>query len=218
MILRILLRKDLARELRGKEGIAAGLVLVALFLVLDLWTFPSLADAPRAATAALWTPVVFAAAAVAGRGMAAEVDRGTIEWLRSLPVGLGLHGLSRTIVDTALLVLLAMTTLLLVTLLFALPGAAPIAVVLLLGAVGLGVVGSLAGALAAQATAREVLLPILIVPVVAPLLLSGVNATIGLLAGATLADMTAPLLVMAGFDLIASGVAAFLWPVALESD
>lgn len=218
MSLSALLWKDLRRELRGKEGLAAGIVLVVLFLVLDLWAFTDLSTEPRTATIVLWVPVVFAAAAVAGRGMATEVDRGTMEWLRSLPVGRGLHGLSRTLIDGGLAGIIATFTLLLASLLWgiALPG--PLWVLVALGVVGLATVGSLAGGLAAHASAREVLLPILIVPVLAPLLMAGVQGTIVVLAGGAWSDVTAPLLIMAGFDLVAIGVAWLLWPIVLEGD
>lgn len=218
MSLRLLVAKDLRREGRAKEGIGAGLVLVALFLVLDLWIFPDLRGEPRAATAALWVPLLFGAAAIAGRGMASEVDRGTIEWLRSLPVGHGLHGASRTIVDTAMLALLAGATLLLMRLLFGVALDPSLILVLALAVVGLGIIGTLAGGLAAQATARDVMLPILLVPVAAPLLLAGVQATIALLAAGTFDDVRTPLLLMLGYDLVAAGVAAFLWPVIMEGD
>ncbi len=218
MSLRVLLAKDFRREGRSKEGLAAGLVLVTLFLVLDVWIFPTLQGEVRAATAVLWMPLVFGAAAMAGRGMASEFDRGTLDWLRSMPVDHGLHGLSRTIVDAVILAILAIVTVALAAALFGIGLSWPLALVFLLGVLGLAIIGTLAGALAAQATAREVLLPILVVPVAAPLLLAGVQATMALLAGAGIGAITAPLLLMAGFDLVAAGVAAFLWPVIMEGD
>lgn len=218
MSLQALLWKDLRRELRGKEGLAAGLVLVVLFLLLDLWAFTDLSGEPRTAAIVLWVPVVFAGAAVAGRGMATEVDRGTMEWLRSLPVGRGLHGLSRTLIDGALTATIAALTLGLAALLWGIPLTGALWLLLGLGVIGLATIGSLAGGIAAHASAREVLLPILIVPVLAPLLQAGVQGTITILAGGGLTDVTAPLLILAGYDLVAIGVAWLLWPIVLEGD
>ncbi len=141
-----------------------------------------------------------------------------MEWLRGLPVGHGMHGLSRTLVDGALGLFVATTTLLLASLLFAVPLTGPLWIIMALGVVGLTVVGSLAGGLAAHASAREVLLPILIVPVVAPLLMACVQGTITILAGGTWADVSAPLLIAVGYDLVAVGVAWLLWPIVLEGD
>lgn len=218
MSLTALLWKDVRRELRGKEGLAAGLVLVALFLVLDLWAVNELSTEPRTAALVLWTPITFAVAAVVGRGMATETDRGTMEWLRSLPVGHGLHGLSRTLVDLGLTFLVAASTLVLAALLFAIPLSAPLWAIMALGTIGLTVVGSLSGGIAAHASAREVLLPILMVPVLAPLLLACVQGTITVLGGGSWGDLNAPLLIAVGYDLVAIGVAWLLWPIVLEGD
>jgi ABC-type transport system involved in cytochrome c biogenesis permease component len=218
MSLQILLWKDLRRELRGKEGLAAGLVLVALFLMLDLWAFNDLSQEPRTAAAILWTPLVFATAAIVGRGMATEVDRGTMEWLRSLPISPGLTGLSRTLIDGALALFIAMVTVFFASLLFTIPVSMPLLVVMLLGIVGLVTVGALTGGLAAHASAREVILPIMLVPVVAPLLMACMQATITVLAGGTWSDIRAPLLIAGGFDLVAAGTAWLLWPIIVEGD
>ncbi len=218
MMLRMLLWKDLRRELRGKEGIAAGLVLVALFLTLDLWAFNDLSTQPAAAAVVLWTPIVFATAALVGRGMATEVDRGTMEWLRSLPGSLGLHGLSRTLIDGTMALLIAIFTAGLATLLFDIALSAPVWLFLLLGIIGLVTVGSLVAGLAAHASAREVLLPILLVPVAAPLLMACVEGTMAALNGGNLSDVRAPLLIAIGYDLVVAGVAWLLWPIVLEGD
>lgn len=218
MSLVALLWKDARREFRQKEGIQAGLVLVLLFLLLDLFAFPTLADAPRAAAAALWVPLLFGAAAVAGRGFAAENDLATIDLLRAIPSPLGNHGWSRTILHAGLLSILAAATLGLTAALFAVPLTLPLVAMAILAVAGLAIVGTLASAIAAQARSREVLLPLLMVPVLAPLLQAGVEATILALEGATLGQVRVPLLLMAGYDLLAAGVAWLLWPLVLEGD
>lgn len=213
-----LLWKDARRELRGKEAIQAGGVLVGLFLVLDLFAFRSLEGEARAAAAVLWTPVLYATAAMVGRGLASEHDRGTIHLLRSAAVPVAWHGWSRTLVHAVLVLLLAAFTVLLVAALFAVPLSPVLWAAMALAAIGLTVVGTLASGLAAQARARETLLPILLLPVLAPLLQSGIAATLGALGGASLVEMRAPLLLLAGYDVAAIGVAWLLWPAVLEAD
>ena len=213
-----ILWKDARRELRQKEGLQAGLVLVLLFLLLDLFAFPTLADAPRAAAAALWVPLLFGAAAVAGRGFAAENDLGTIDLLRAIPAPLGHHGWSRTALHAGLLALLAFATVALLAALFAVPLTVALLAIAGLAVVGLAIVGTLASAIAAQARSREVLLPMLMVPVLAPLMQAGLEATIQALQGATIDQVRVPLLLMAGYDLLAAGVAWLLWPMVLEGD
>lgn len=213
-----LLWKDARREARGKEGLQAALVLAALFLLLDLFAFKALDGEPRVAAAVVWTPLVFATAALVARGFAHEADRGTLVLLRSAPVPLAWHGWSRTLVHLVLVAVLAAGTLALAVGLFALPVNAALLVAVALGVPGLAIAGTLASALVAQARMRDALLPVLLVPVLAPLLQAGVEATRLALSGAGLADVRAPLLLLVAYDLVAAGVAALLWPSLLEAE
>lgn len=214
----VLVRKDLRRELRGREAVQAALVLVVLFFVLDLFSFADLSDDPRAAAVVLWSPLLYATLALLGRGFASEVDRGTLDLLRSAPVPLAWHGLSRTIVHLVLAFGVLALTMLLGTALFALRMTWPLAAVLLLATLGLVVVGTLASALAAQARSREALLPVLVVPVLIPLLQAGLRATLDALQGAEWAALQVPMLLLVGYDLAAAGIAWLLWPIVLEGD
>ncbi|MES2155623.1 MAG: heme exporter protein CcmB [bacterium] len=218
MSLAALLWKDARRELRSKETLQAGLVLVLLFFVLDVLSFPDLSDQPRTAAAVLWIPILYGAAAVAGRGFAAEADRGTLDLLRASPAALSSHGWSRTILHLAVLAVLAGFALAVGTFLFALPAIAAVSMILGLACVGLAVVATLAAGLAAQARARDILLPILVVPVSVPLLQSGLAATTAALRGDPWSLWSNSVLLMAGYDVLAIGFAWFLWPIVLEGD
>jgi ABC-type transport system involved in cytochrome c biogenesis permease component len=210
--------KDARREARGKEALQAALVLVVLFGLIHLFAFPDLRGQVRAAAAVIWSPIVFAAAALSGRHLANEADTGTLDWLRAAPVDAVWHGVSRTLVDGVVLTTVAAFALLVDAILFGVPLDGWLWLVVGLGAVGLAIVGAIAGGLAAQARAREVLLPILLVPVTAPLLLAGVTATITVLADGGAGALRTPLLLMAGFDVAAAGIAWLLWPVVLEAE
>ncbi len=214
MSLLSLLWKDARRELRSKESLQAGLVLVGLFFVLYLFTLTDL-GAPRLGAIAVWTPILYATAALSARGMASEVDRGTIQLLLSAPVPRAMHGWSRTIINLATASILVAATLLLANVGFAFPLQPRIWLIAALAIVGLTVTGTLVGSLAAQARARELLTPILLIPVAAPLVQAGTNATMDVLAGG---DGSAGTLLMLGYDVIAIGVAWLLWPFALEAD
>jgi heme exporter protein B len=73
--------------------------------------------------------------------------------------------------------------------------------VLFLGTFGLAVAGTVFSAMTAQARMRELLLPLLLLPVLAPVLISGVEATAGLL-GPEHTFGTEWLIMLGGFDLI----------------
>jgi heme exporter protein B len=63
-------------------------------------------------------------------------------------------------------------------------------VIIVLGTVGFASVGTILSAMTAQTRAREVLLPILLLPVAAPVLIAAVKATAGILDGLTMADVS----------------------------
>lgn len=216
MSLVALVGKDLRRELRSREALLAGLLLVALAFLAALFADPAHDGGTLAAL--LWTPLLFATVALVGRGFASEFDRGTIQLLRAAPVPLAWHGWSRTLVHLLVTSLVAGTAVAVAAALFAFKVGLPLVAVLGLAAIGLAVVGTLASAISAQARTREVLLPVLLVPVAAPLLQAGVRATVDALAGGGWDALQVPLLLMAGYDIAAAGVAWLLWPFVLEGD
>lgn len=211
------LLRDVRREWRSKEAALGAFVLLALFVVLDIFAFADLSGQSATAAAVLWAPMLFGAAAVCGRSLAGDVDRSTMDLLRSAPVPLGWLGLSRTAVHAILLAALAVVGAYVAGGLFGFAIPPLLTLVLLLAACGTATVATLAGGLSAQARTREALTPILLVPAIAPLVQAGVQATTTLLAG-TGASVRAPLLALAGYDLIALGAAWLLWPIVLEGD
>jgi heme exporter protein B len=61
------------------------------------------------------------------------------------------------------------------------PVLGPLLLVLSLGTIGLAATGTVFSAVAAQARLRELLLPLLLLPVLAPVLIASTEATIGVL-------------------------------------
>lgn len=218
MNLRHVVWKDARREMRGKDGIQAGLVLVGLFFVVFVFAQEDVSSDSSFATVVLWLPCVFAAAAVAGRGFAAEVDRGTLDLLRSAPLPLVVHGVSRTLLDLAVGSVVLVATVGLATVLFGIPLDARLVILLGVALLGVILVGSLAGALASQARSRELLLPVLMIPLLSPLLLAGVRATVGLLDRSSVQTWEPALWMIAGYDLVMAGLAWLVWPIVLEGD
>lgn len=213
-----LLKKDLQRELRSKHVFQAGAVLVALFFVVGLFAFNTLEGEPRAAAFLLWTPILYATAAMVGRAFGNENDLRTLQWMQSLPFPNAWIGWSRTIIDGAVAILLVALATLVAFAAFSISVSLPLLALLLLATIGLVIVGSLSAAIATQANARELLLPLLMIPVAAPVILSGVKGTMQLLVDASWASAKTPLLLIAGYDIIALGLAAILWAPLLEAE
>ena len=89
-------------------------------------------------------------------------------------------------------------------------------VVIILGAAGFAAVGTLYAGLTIRLRAREVLLPLLLLPVVAPLLLAAVSATTGLIAGDPFGEVAAWLQLLIGYDLVMLLAGGLAYGLALE--
>jgi heme exporter protein B len=79
---------------------------------------------------------------------------------------------------------------------------APLAAVVVLGTIGIAAVGTLFGAMTAQVRSRELLFPVLLLPMQVPVLLATVSATEVVLAGRPLAEAAAWLKLLAVADTV----------------
>jgi heme exporter protein B len=88
--------------------------------------------------------------------------------------------------------------------------------VVALGTVGLGAVGTLFAAMTAHIRAREVLFPVLLLPVQIPVLLATVKATEALLLGEPLGAVAHWVKLLAAADVVYVAVALLTFDVVLE--
>ena len=213
-----LLSKDLSRELRGRDALTTGGVLVATMLLAAMFVITAVRGDVAAAALVLWFPLLYGGLAAAGRGLANEADAGTLDYLQSLPVPMAWHGISRTLANALVTLVLGGATLLLLRLLFGLELSLEVIVIVIISAFGIALLGTLVGGLAAGARSREILLPVLAIPLLAPLLQAGTKATLSALQGATFADLQSALLLMIGYLLVMAGVAWLVWGIVLEAE
>lgn len=183
--------KDLRSEIRTRYGITA----VALFVVTSvaLVAFATADEQLQRPVAAgvVWVVMFFTAMSGLGRGFISEAERGTSLYLQiSAPSQAVILGklLSNTI--TAAVSNLAVLMLFLV-LIETVPIASPwiLTMVLLIGSIGLATVVTITSAIAATAGTRSPLLPVLSFPVLLPLIMPGMNATLIAMADVTVADV-----------------------------
>jgi heme exporter protein B len=176
-----ILRKDLLLELRTKESVPA----MTLFsiTVYVLFHFGLDRDSVDGALAAgvLWVTVLLAAVIGVSRLFAAEREQGGIDALLLAPVdrtALFVAKAAALFVFLVLVELIAVPTFGLLLLGPGLGGALPeLLVILLLGDIGIAAVGALVSALAAETSARELIVPLLLLPLLVPVLISCAQAT-----------------------------------------
>lgn len=202
----VLLRKDLLIEARTRQAVGsmvffAGLVLLILGFALG----PDARAIREAAPGLLWIAVVFTAVVGLSRAYDPERENRGMEGLFQYPG-------SRTAVYVGKLLGLVLLLLFVEAVLFVLSGllynldllsvAAPLALVALLGTVGIAGIGTLYGALTLNLRAREVLLPLLVLPLVVPVVLATVSATRILFFGDAFGELGAWLRLLVAYDIV----------------
>jgi heme exporter protein B len=199
-------RKDALSELRGRQ--AAGSTLFFAALVLLLFGFALGPDTRRLAEAApglLWLAIVFGGLLTVARLHQLEADDGALDELARYPVERRAIYLGKAIAGLGAMLVLGGLLLPVVAILYGidLVGAAPALVLtLVLGAIGFAAVGTFYAGVTVRLRAREVMLPLLVLPVIAPLLLAAVKATAAALGGDPLNELASWLQLLAGYDLV----------------
>ncbi len=130
-----------------------------------------------AASGMLWIALLFTALLALGRAFVGERDQGTIDGLILAPCDRSAIWLGKTLSVLAFL-LFAEAVALPAFALFYESVTWELVAGLALANIGIASVGTLFGAMAAAARARELLLPLLFLPVAIPLIVGGLGATV----------------------------------------
>lgn len=213
-------RKDALAELRGRSAMTSTLFFAALVLLLFGFALgPDAARLAQAAPGLLWLAIVFAGLLAVARLHQLETDDGALEQLALYPVarraiylGKALAGFGAMLVLGALLVPL-MGLLYAVDLAAAWPG---LLAAVILGALGFAAVGTFYAGVTVRLRAREVMLPLLVLPIIAPLLLAAVKATSAALTGDPFDELGAWLQLLVAFDIVMLIVGAGAYGFLLE--
>ncbi len=174
-------RKDLLVELRTKESVPA----MALFAVTTFVIFHFGLDRDRLegelAAGVLWVTLLFAAILGINRLFVAEREQGGFDGILMAPIELTSLLIAKSGALIVYLVALELIALPVFALFFIDQGfweAAPrLVVVILLADVGLAVVGAMLASIAIHTRARDLLLPILLLPLTVPVVIAAAAAT-----------------------------------------
>jgi heme exporter protein B len=171
-----LARKDLILELRSRDTVPAMLLFVVSALVVFRFALP--ADASDlAAQGLLWVALVFTALLGLTRSFAAERDQRLLDGLVLAPCDRSAIWLGKGISVLAFLLLAEAIALPAFALFFSPVDGALVAGVLLAD-IGIAAVGTLLSAIAAASRTRELLLPLLFLPLAIPIVVGGVGASV----------------------------------------
>jgi heme exporter protein B len=181
----VLLGKELRTEFRSRELLATTVVFILTIIVLFSFTFdPSVTESRRFGPGLLWLAFLFAASLMLQPCFLREQNNDTLSALRlsvSDPFAIFLAKLSANtlfLLFTQVLLLPVFSILYNVPVLAAFP---QLVLVMFMGSLGLSVTGTALSAISAQARMRELLLPLLLLPLLTPVLIASTEATAALL-------------------------------------
>ena len=173
---RALARKDLLLELRARDTLPAMLLFVVAVFVVFHFSLPA-SSSDLAANGLLWVAIVFTALLGLGRAFVPEREQRVFDGLVLAPSDRSAIWLAKSVATFAFLALAEALALPVFALFFhGVDGTTVAAVVL--ADVGICAVGTFLGAMAVVTRARELLLPLLFLPLAIPILIGGVGASV----------------------------------------
>lgn len=212
--------KDILVEARSRANFAAVVAFSALVLVLFGFALgPDRAALTQAAAGVLWITVIFSSVLAFQRAYLLELEDGALDALllypgdrRSIFLGKMLGSLAFVFAVEAVVVPMA-------GVLYGLPvltALGRLAPLLALGTVGIVALGTFYAGMASRVRAREVLLPLLLFPMLAPLVIAAVKGTQVALAGDPVAARVNWLGLLAAFDAIFLAAAYLLYGAVVD--
>ncbi|MEA2125398.1 MAG: heme exporter protein [Solirubrobacteraceae bacterium] len=180
-----LMRKDVRAELRSFEAVPAMLMFVVSAFVLFHFGLDRDRLGGDLAAGVLWVTLLLAAVLGMNRLFVTEREQSGFDAFLLAPVDRTAMFVAKALTLFAFLVVVEVVAVVAFAILLLGPGlgqALPeLPLVLLLADAGLAVIGTLVGALAVQTRARDLIVPLLALPLSLPVLIAGANATAPLL-------------------------------------
>ena len=202
-----LIRKDLRSEIRSFEAVPAMLMFAVSALVLFHFALDRDEVAGDTASGVLWVTLLMTAVLGMNRLFVTEREQGGFDAFLLAPVDRTAMFVAKAITLFGFLVLVEVVAVLAFAVLLLEPGlgqALPeLALVLLAADAGLAVIGTLVGALAVQTRARDLIVPLVALPLTLPVLIAGASATAPLLGRGGAGPLDGQwLLILALYDVV----------------
>ncbi len=210
--------KDIRAEARTKDIFSSMFVFALLSVIVFNFAFQlRVADMKSVVPGMLWVAISFAGTLGLNRAFVIEMDKGSLAGLLLAPMDRAAIYFGKTLGNLLFMLIVEAVLLPLIMIFFNLSlFSVPHLLVLLLGTIGFAVVGTIFSAIAVNTRARDVLLPILLVPVLVPVLVSGANMTGMLLDGYGFRDILGNLQFVLFYDLVFAVLAYLTFDFVVE--
>jgi heme exporter protein B len=201
----ILLGKELRLEFRSRELLSATIIFALVVVVLFSFAFdPTATESRRYGPGLLWIAFLFAGSLMLNPSFSREQNNETLDALRMAPISPFAILLGKMLAN---FIFMSVAELILVPVFAVLYNISltgivwRLVLVLMLGTIGLTVTGTVFSAVSAHARMRELLLPLLLLPILTPLLIASVESTASLFQEQPALDRTW-VAFLAGFDIV----------------
>jgi len=210
--------KDILTELRTKEIVISVLVFALLVLVIFNFAFdPEAGTMGLVAPGILWVALTFAGVLGLNRTFAIEKENSCLEGLMLCPIDCTVIYWGKLVGSFTFILAVAVVITPIFLILLNLPLFLPrLALIIVLATIGFASVGTLFSALAINTRARDIMLPILFLPIVVPVIIAAVKTTAVVLGNGPWKDMLTWLQIMIAFDIIFLVVATLVFGFVVE--
>jgi len=210
--------KDILAEFRTKEIVTSVLVFALLVLVIFSFAFGTRADAMElVAPGILWTALTFGGVLGFNRVFIMEKENSRLEGLMLCPVDRAVIYWGKLAGSFTFILAVAVVITPIFLVLLNLPLFLPrLALIIVLATLGFAAVGTLFSAVAINTRARDIMLPILFLPIAVPVIVAAVKATALVIAGRPWGDMLVWLQIIIVFDIIYLVIATLVFEFVVE--
>ena len=220
-VIRWIVWKDFVTELRSRETISSMVFFALIVILIFSFSFSMDQQAAREVIAGImWVAFAFTGIIGLGKSFSTEMQNDCLEALQMVPEAKGAIYLGKVTANFAFMFVVEILLFPMFVIIFNLEVVEEISLLLLvffLATVGLSAIGTLFSALTVQIRAREVMLPILLLPLVVPVMIAAVEATKGALNGDPLALYKQWLELLAVYDVVFTVVSFWMFEFVMDS-
>jgi heme exporter protein B len=211
--------KDIVIEMRSKESISSMLMFGILVLVIFMFAFESSGlDKALIGPGELWAAFSFSAILGLNRSLSMEIDNDCLQGLLLAPLGRGSLYLGKVASNFTFMIIAEFVVLPVFFILNNLSfdqrflGVVGISI---LGTLGIAAVGTILSTISANTRMKEVMLPILQIPLTVPVVIAAVEATSQIL-NSDNPQISAWLTILAGFSIVYLTISYLVFEFAVE--
>ncbi len=220
-VIRWIIWKDFVTEMRSRETISSMVFFALIVILIFSFSFSMDQQAAREVIAGImWVAFAFTGMIGLGKSFSTELQNDCLEALQMVPESKGAIYLGKVAANFAFMFVVEIILFPMFVILFNLEVVEEIPLLLLiflLATLGLSAIGTLFSALTVQIRAREVMLPILLLPLVVPVMIAAVEATKGALNGEPLPLYGQWLELLAVYDVVFTIASFWMFEFVMDS-